>query len=135
VSGLLVSEMAGGPSVRKSASMVGRIGRPPLTPAQRLVAEARAREQKRAYRERLSAEERAEQRRRSLLNKRERYACDAEFRQRLRDDNNRYRQMARERACEDRMRRLMDGQRTMADYGAPADASQPPGAWPRPSSV
>jgi hypothetical protein len=100
-----------------------RRGRPPLTPAQRLAAEARAKEQRRAYRERLSAEERAEQRRRSLLRKREQYACDADFRQRRLDDNSRYRRLARERACEDRMRRLMDGQQSIADFG-----SAPPAA-------
>jgi hypothetical protein len=95
-----------------------RRGRPPLTPAQRLVAEARAKEHRRAYRERLSAEERAEQRHRSLLRKRERYACDADFRHRLREDNNRYRRLARERACEERERRLMDGQQSIADFGS-----------------
>jgi hypothetical protein len=112
--------------------MAGRIGRPPLTPAQRLVAEARAREQRKAYQERLSAEKRAEQRHRYRLHVRERYALDEEFRQRMLDDNNRYRQLARERAQWERERRLMDGQRTMVDYGTPANASQPPA---RPSSA
>ena len=121
--GLLVSKMVGEPPGSKLASMTGRIGRPPLTPAQRLVSEARAREQRKAYQKRLSAEKRAEQRHRYRLHVRERYACDEEFRQRLRDDNNRYRRLARERACEERERRLMDGQQSIADFG-----SAPPAA-------
>ena len=115
--------------------MTGRIGRPPLTPAPRRVSAARAREQRKAYQKRLSAEKRAEQRHRYRLHVREQYACDAEFRQRRLDDNNRYRQLARERACEERERRLMDGQRPMTDFGVLADGRPPPGACPHPSSI
>jgi hypothetical protein len=100
-----------------------RIGRPPLTPAQRLVAEARAREQRKAYQERLSAEKRAEHRRRYRLYVRERYAWDEEFRRQRREDNNRYRRQARERERGERERRLMEGQQSIADFG-----SAPPAA-------